>query len=287
MGDVVTGDAVVLDLGRAEPASRAVAFAVDLAIMAAAYLLLLALLFTALQEVDTALAAAVALSLLVLVFVAYPVTVETLTRGRSPGKAAVGLRVVRTDGGPIRFRQALVRGLAGFVVDFGVFSLFTGAVGLVSALVSTTGQRVGDRLAGTVVVRDRMPVTVGAPILMPPPLAGWAGSLVLTALPDDLALTVRQFLVRAARFDAAARGRLAVDLAARVAAHVTPPPPPGTPPEPYLAAVLAERRRRDELRLATRARLGAWPAAAPARRAVPAPPDPPPPTGRSGFAVPR
>ncbi len=283
MNDLVTGDAVVLDLGRAEPASRAVAFALDVAVLAVAYVLLLALLFSSLLDVDGALAAGVALALLVLVFVVCPVTVETLTRGSSLGKLAVGLRVVRTDGGPIRFRQALVRGLAGFVVDFGVFSLFSGAIGLISALSSTHGQRVGDRLAGTVVVRERLPVGRGDAITMPPPLAAWAGGLVLTALPDDLALTVRQFLVRASRFDGAARVRLAGDLATRVAAHVSPPPPPGTPAEPYLAAVLTERRRREELRLAARARYGPW---TPVPLPRPAPP-PPAPTGGTGFALPR
>ncbi len=287
MSDVVTGDAVVLDLGRAEPASRAVAFALDVAVMVIAYVLLLALLLSSLVEVDDSLAAGVALTLLVLVFVVYPVTVETLTRGRSLGKAAVGLRVVRTDGGPIRFRQALVRGLTGFVVDFGVFSLFTGAIGLISALASTHGQRVGDRLAGTVVVRDRLPVAVGAPILMPPPLALWARGLVLTALPDDLALTVRQLLVRADRLDRGARARLAGDLATRVAAHVSPPPPPGTPAEAYLAAVLAERRRREEHRLMSRTRYGPWTPAAPPPWIVPAPPPAQPPAGGTGFALPR
>ena len=286
MSDVVTGDAVVLDLGRAEPASRAVAFALDVVVLVIAYVLLLTLVLSSLLEVDDSLAAGAALSLVVLVFVGYPVTVETLTRGRSLGKAAVGLRVVRTDGGPIRFRQALVRGLTGFVVDFGVFSLFTGAVGLISALTSAHGQRVGDRLAGTVVVRDRLPVAVGAPIVMPPPLAAWAGGLVLTALPDDVALTVRQFLVRADRLDGGARARLAGDLATRVAAHVSPPPPTGTPAEPYLAAVLAERRRREELRLASRARYGPW-TPPPPPPGGPAPPAPQAPSGGTGFALPR
>ena len=44
--------------------------------------------------------------LLVVTLIVYPVTFETLLRGRTPGKAAMGLRVVRDDGGPIGFRQA-------------------------------------------------------------------------------------------------------------------------------------------------------------------------------------
>lgn len=252
MDALVTGDAVVLDLRRAEPATRALAFAIDLAVMVVALLALGALLWRVVFETDDAIAAAVGIVLTVLVFVVYPITVETLTRGRSLGKAALGLRVVRTDGGPIRFRQALARGLAGFVVDFGVFSLFTGVVALVSALVSPFGQRVGDRLAGTVVIRERERVARAPVIRMPPPLAAWAADLQLSGLPDPLALEARRFVQRVGELDPAARARVAVELAGRVAACVGPPPPPGTPPEPYLHAVLAERRRREEARLSGR-----------------------------------
>ena len=52
-----------------------------------------------------------------LVFLGYPVAMETLTRGRTLGKMALGLRVVRDDGGPITFRQALVRGLVGLALE--------------------------------------------------------------------------------------------------------------------------------------------------------------------------
>ena len=128
----------------------------------------------------------------VAVIVGYPVSFETLTRGRSLGKMALGLRVVREDGGPIRFRHALVRGLVG-VVEFWMTG---GSVALITSLASSKGKRVGDFLAGTVVVRERMP-TQAAPIaMMPPQLAGWASTLDLARVPDDLALAARQFLGR-------------------------------------------------------------------------------------------
>ena len=53
----------------------------------------------------------------VLVFAGYPILMEWLTRGRTLGKIWLGLRVVRDDGGPIGFRQALVRGLAGLLIE--------------------------------------------------------------------------------------------------------------------------------------------------------------------------
>ncbi|HVL86332.1 MAG TPA: RDD family protein [Pseudonocardia sp.] len=250
MSDLVTGDAVVLELRVAKLASRAVAFAIDVAVMVTAFGLLLLVAADAVGALDDALSAAVGLVILIAIFVAYPVTVETLSRGRSLGKLAMGLRVVRADGGPIRFRQALTRGLAGFIVDFGVLSLFTGAIGLISSLASPRGRRVGDVLADTVVVRERAPVSEVAPVPMPPPLAGWAGLLELSRLPAGPAADARRFLARVHDLDPTVRNAMAHSLAARIAAHVGPAPPPGTPPEAYLAAVLAERRRREEARLA-------------------------------------
>ncbi|MGH3565126.1 MAG: RDD family protein [Pseudonocardia sp.] len=251
MSDLVTGDAVVVELRLARLASRALAFGIDLALMAMAFLLLILLAAATgtFTTVDDAFAATVALVITLAVFVVYPVTMETLTRGRSLGKIVLGLRVVREDGGPIRFRHALARGLAGFVVDFGLLSLFTGAIGLISSLASTQGRRVGDMLAGTVVVRERVPVARAAEVLMPPQLAGWAASLALSQLPHAPALSARQFLQRAGDLDPQVRVSLGAALAGQIAAHVSPAPPIGTPAEAYLAAVLAERRRREEVRL--------------------------------------
>jgi uncharacterized RDD family membrane protein YckC len=247
MNELVTGEAVVLDLRPAELVSRGLAFALDLLVMVVAFVALLGSVLLAGSGFDSALGAAVILLIVVGVFVAYPVTVETLTRGRSIGKVALGLRVVRTDGGPIRFRHALARGLAGFVVDFGMVSLFTGAVALFSALISPRGQRLGDLLAGTIVVRERVRLPAPPPVPMPLHLAGWATTLDLNALPGSTALSARQFLQRSGMLDPAVRADLGTRLAGDVAACVSPPPPPGTHPEAFLAAVVAERRRRDEI----------------------------------------
>lgn len=249
MSDVVTGDAVVLELPVARVPTRALALAIDLAIMLGAVAALVAVATGALGSVDEALAAAVGLATTLAVFVGYPVTLESLTAGRSVGKIALGLRVVREDGGPIGFRQALTRGLTGFIVDFGVLSLFTGIIGLIASLTSVKGKRLGDVLAGTVVVRERMPTQLVAPVPMPPLLAGWAERLELSGLPDDLALAARQFLLRRDQLDGGVRTTMAASLADEVAARVSPPPPPGTPAETYLAAVTAQRRIREQARL--------------------------------------
>ncbi|WP_191248764.1 RDD family protein [Amycolatopsis deserti] len=238
----MTGEAVVLELPIAQVASRAAAFAIDVAVQAAA-LVLFMLALSVSGVTDEALFAALALSFFVLVRVGYSVLFETLSRGRTLGKMAMGLRVVRDDGGPVRFRQALTRALAGAIVDFGPVLAWS-AVALFVSLFSPRSKRVGDYLAGTVVIRERAARTVAPNIAMPPALAGWAAQLDLTGLSDELALMARQYLARYAELSDRAREPLGHQLAQDVAARIGTPPPWGVPPWAYLQAVLAERRRR-------------------------------------------
>jgi uncharacterized RDD family membrane protein YckC len=249
VSDVVTGEAVALDLRLAQLPSRLTAAVLDLVVMATAYGVILTIMFQAgLSDADDALLGGIAVSLLVLVFLVYPVAMETLTRGRSLGKMALGLRVVRDDGGPITFRQALVRGLVGLALERpGIFLGTIGpAVGMVVAMFSARGKRIGDMAAGTVVLQERVP---GRPLwtpVMPPPLATWAQRLDLAGFDDALALSVRQFLDRAGELVPVARETLAAELVDEVRSRTTPDPPPGTPGWAYLTAILAERRKREE-----------------------------------------
>jgi uncharacterized RDD family membrane protein YckC len=267
---VVIGEAVELDVRTARLPSRSLAFALDALLMVLLLLGVLLVMAAVGDDADPALAAAVGLTTTVGVFVGYPLLWETLTRGRSPGKYAMGLRVVRGDGGPIVFRHALARALAGFIIDFGLLSLFTGFFGIVVSASSGRGQRIGDLLAGTVVVRERVPRT-GLDGLPPvdPALATWAAGCELARLPDDLALAARQFLVRAPQLARAVRVSLADRLAGDVAARVAPPPPAGVPAEAYLAAVLGERHRREVRRLTS---ASTWGSAAPAPAGMPTSP---------------
>ncbi len=244
-GDLVTGEAVVLDLRSASFATRMLGAALDVVIQVA----LLVALFWAVAGAGTGLddsaAAALGLVVVVAVLVGYPTAWETATRGRSPGKLAAGLRVVRDDGGPVRFRHALPRALVGF----GELWLLLGSPAVITSLASPRGKRLGDLLAGTYVVRERAPRQWPAPVEMPPPLTAWAASADIGRLPDDTAMAVRQLHARAAAMHPGARAELAAELAGQVAPLVAPAPPPGTPPEAFLAAVTAERRRRDAVRL--------------------------------------
>lgn len=246
---ILTGEGVVLDARPASFVTRALGALIDVAATLAVVLgLLLALALPATDVLDPELAPAVGIALVVLVTVVVPTTVETLSRGRSLGKLALGLRVVRDDGGPVRFRQAFVRALVGV----GELWLTLGAVAMIASLSNDRGKRLGDLLAGTYAVRVRGGRSSQAPLVMPPGLAGWAAHADMRRLPDGLALSARQLLARADRLHPASRARLGADLAGRVERYVAPGPPPGTHPEVFLAAVLAERRDR-ELVVARRA----------------------------------
>lgn len=271
MSDLVTGDAVVLELRLAKLASRSLALAIDLAAQLSVLFLGTFVIGGVALSADSALAAAITLVLLVAVVVGYPVAMETATRGRTLGKLALGLRVVREDGGPVRFRHAFVRGLLAVVEIW----ISVGSIALITSLASAQGKRLGDFLAGTLVVRERVPVTGQAVTPMPPQLAGWASGLDLSGVPDDLALAARQFLSRAAELSPAAREDMGSRIVAALAAVTAPAPPPGTPPWAFLAAVLAERRRRELVRLG--APPGPTYGYAPSPLPPPAAPAPPPP----------
>ncbi|MGZ6754111.1 MAG: RDD family protein [Nocardioides sp.] len=244
--DLVTGEAVALDLPPAGLASRIASGLVDV-VVTVLLLVAMVLLFTvAALQTDEALLWVAFLATLIVVLLVVPTTVETLTRGRSIGKWALGLRTVRDDAGPISFQHAFVRALVGIVEVY----LFSGVPAFFSALLSGRGKRLGDYAAGTYVVRERVKVRLAPPPLMPPPLAEWAAGADMASLPTGLALAVRQFLARLPQVDAASRTSIGGRLATQVSAYVAPPPPPGTPPEAFLAAVVASRRERDQARLA-------------------------------------
>lgn len=243
----MTGEAVPLEMRLAKLPSRALAFSLDLLVLLAVGIPLFAALGFLLPTVDPALGTALALVYVVGLLVGLPVLVETLTRGRSLGKLVLGLRVVRDDGGPARFRHALTRGLAGVFADF---YLTFGAGAVICSMLNERGKRIGDILAGTVVLRERAPQAGAAMPAVPAQLAAWATGLELSRLPGDLALAARGYLARYPQLSSRIRDEMGVQLATEMSRLVTPPAPAGTPAWAYLAAVLGERGRRESQRLA-------------------------------------
>ena len=107
----------------------------------------------------------------------------------------------------------------------------------------------GDLVAGTYVVRERVRLKLADPRPCPPHLRAWAAGADLADPPVGLAVAVRQFLLRAPSLVPHHRWVTAQHLAASLAPYTAPDPPAGTHPEDFLAAVLAERRERDVARL--------------------------------------
>ncbi|MFE2513733.1 RDD family protein [Streptomyces naganishii] len=245
MSELVTGEAVALELRPARLPSRALAVLLDLAVAIAVYVAVSVAVVAGTASLDDAAQIALSIASFLLVLVGGPIAVETLSHGRSLGKLACGLRVVRDDGGPIRFRHALVRGALGVVEILMTF----GVVACIASLVSARGRRLGDVFAGTLVVRERIPAGRATFVPPPPPwLAGRFSALDLSAVPDGLWLAVRQYLTRMQQMDPQVGWGVAQRLAADVAARTGAPVPSEVPPPMYLAAVLHERQTREARR---------------------------------------
>lgn len=243
--DFITGEAVALDLPPASIGSRILSGFLD-------YMIVWVVTFTLVPagsalagRLDDALISATLLVCFLAAWLGYPITMETLTRGRSLGKMAAGLRTVRDDAGPITFRHALTRGLLGVVEVY----LFWGVPAIIASVLSSKGKRLGDMVAGTYVVRDKVAAQLAPPVPMPPHLAAWATNADISQLPDELAMAVRTFLPAAPSMTPVVREEMGRRLLSEMSLYVSPAPPSGNHPEYVLAAILADRRRRDGLRL--------------------------------------
>jgi uncharacterized RDD family membrane protein YckC len=240
-----TPEAVRVDLPLADVGTRALAALLDLMLLLSLVYIVLLLglaaggfLAVAGGGDGAAWVFVAALVLYFLVLWGYPTGSEVLFRGRTAGKAALGLRVVTVDGAPIRFRHAAIRGLFAFVD----FYLLLGIPALVTALCTRRGQRLGDLAAGTVVIRDRAAgAAADQPVrfAVPPALASYAATLDVRGLaPADYAV-VRRFLLRASTLRPEHRARVAADLANALAELMGHVPPPGTHPEALILCTAA------------------------------------------------
>ena len=239
---VITGEAVALEVRAASAGLRILSGLIDYSLYASGLVMSL-LSWNKVSLSPSSEAIALVLLSLALLFwmLLLPLTIEVLSRGQSAGRLITGTRVVRDDGGSIRFRHALVRTLLATIEIWLAYGVLASLV----CIVTRRGKRLGDLLAGTYVVHERSAIQTAPPVLMPPELAGWASQADLRALPGNLALVARTFLQRGSAMRPAPRARLSVQLAAAVEPYVAPPAPEGTHPERFLAAVLAERRDRE------------------------------------------
>ncbi|MEE6282738.1 RDD family protein [Georgenia sp. MJ170] len=258
---IITGEAVALEVRPASFMLRLVGSLLDAICYVAVIGAIAVGVLSTLDYVNDARFMTAYIITLAAVMVIAPTVVETLTRGRSLGKLATGIRIVRDDGGPIRLRHAFIRALTGL----GELWLTLGSVAVITAVLNPRGKRLGDLLAGTYAARVRGAERSPPPLLMPPELAAWAHSADIRAMPDGVALAARRFLDRTGDLAPGPRAALGQQLAAMVEPLVAPPAPWGTHPERFLAAVLVARRDR-EYEVGVRARDAAAAAAAEIRR---------------------
>ncbi|MCL2787261.1 MAG: RDD family protein [Micrococcales bacterium] len=249
--DIMTSEAVRLEANAASFPARMLAAAIDvLATGLALSLILIPVALSIDAELDDAARLALGVALAFTFTILIPAVVETLTRGRSLGKVILGYRIVRDDGGPSGGREAFVRALVGLFELWGTL----GGLALLSTFFSQRGKRLGDLLSGTYAVRTRAPRFRFVWIDMPPELASWARLADITRLDDSTALRARMLLGRPHHYSPQVAERLALELAREIAPHVAPAPPEGTHPARFIAAVLAERRSRETVSSADRAR---------------------------------
>ena len=165
---VATPEAITLELVLAGLGSRFVARLIDSAIQIA---IILALSFGAYVVNGSTRDGYVTAGIVVLAFLvvlAYDIPFEVLAGGRTPGKGALGIRVVGRDGGAVDFVSSSVRNLLRIIDFLPVFYL----VGSISIVATQHSQRLGDLAGGTLVARDRfggraLDRQVGAPVSVP------------------------------------------------------------------------------------------------------------------------
>ncbi len=239
--EILIGEGVRLESGSAPVTLRLASGIIDALVVVALWYVFSNVVDTLVMTSNYALAQAIVIVFVLVIFIGVPTTIETLTRGRSLGRLALGLRIVRDDGGPVSFRHAFTRALVGLVEVYGT----GGLVAVTVSLLSSKGKRVGDYLAGTYALRTRGGTRALPPIGMPTNLADWARTADIRRLPDGLALTARLFLGRTGMLQPQARARLGSMIAEEFERYVAPPVPQGTHPESFIAAVLAARRDRE------------------------------------------
>lgn len=241
---ITTPEGVELELQLAGLGSRFIAQSIDLLIKAA----LIVLIAISLSVFDLT-GVAIMLPAFLLVLYAYDVVFETFGNGRTPGKRATRLRVVRAGGEPVDFMSSAIRNVLRLIDG-----LPTSYVpGMISILATKRNQRLGDLAAGTIVIHED-PVAVPARPPGPPPGGPWAPPAHLASPswqppgpvwdvsavgPAEVA-AVRSFLDRRWTLEVRARNQLALQLADALWPKVGGAPA-GLAPEAFLEQ-LAEQK---------------------------------------------
>jgi uncharacterized RDD family membrane protein YckC len=243
---VVTPEAVRLDFQPASIGTRSLAILLDLLIQLVTFLVVsLGVGFAVGAGIGPSLPEWVGVTLLLLlaflVLWGYPTASETIW-GRTPGKAALGLRVVTREGSPISFRHAAIRASLALIDLY----ITLGGGAILTVLLSKREQRLGDLVAGTLVLRERSAQDAPRPIRfsVPPGLEQYASTLDAAVLDAADYQAVRTFLLRAPSLRPDARRAVARRIADPVVARLGTVPPAQLSPEQFLLCLAARYQQR-------------------------------------------
>lgn len=239
----ITGEAVVLNLRAANFMPRLGAALLDAIIYVVVWIGLMIGVAELTSDVAWDPAATQAVTLLAAITLMFigPLLVEGFSHGRSLGKLAFGLRVVRDDGGTIRWRHAFTRCLTG------VFELWmtVGSVAIIASLFNRHSKRLGDMMAGTYVIVARAPRLPAPMPDVPPDMRQWAQVADVGRIPPGLATQVNALIRNSATMHPNALASISHSVYVQLLEYVTPGPPPSVDQMTFMVGVMAERRNRD------------------------------------------
>lgn len=275
---IVTPEAVLLDFETAGAGSRIVAEFIDLVGIFITFLILLFAVSAGATSgvLNNTIGAVVLIAGMFFIILGYPAGFEALWGGRTPGKAVMGLRVVTQEGAPIRFRHAAARAIIALLEIYAL----VGSLATLVIIFSKRDQRLGDFVAGTIVVRDRVAggSVVAMSFMAPYGYGPYAASLDVSQVSVDQYRLIRAFLLRAQQLTPPARVSLATKIANPMAIAMRHTPPPWVHQEVFLACVgAAYQAREGGYQVLEQPGFAPPPPGFPPGAAPPSPPPPPPP----------
>ncbi len=240
---IETPEQTSLEFGIAGIGSRFLAIALDSVIQAAVSMVLFlgaALLFSVLPSGRFALSHQWIIAILLLIgfsfYFGYFAFFEAIWNGQTPGKRTTRIRVIKESGRPITPAESVARNMMRIVDQLPVFY----GIGIASALLSKQNKRLGDFVAGTIVVHERTLQDIKPHWQAEPLPSGLKyGSERLS--PEDFAL-VESFLNRRDALAPDVRFRMAEQIANRIKPHLSVAPGDLPSSEKLLEAIASERR---------------------------------------------
>jgi uncharacterized RDD family membrane protein YckC len=212
-----TPEQTALEFPLAGIGSRFVAIAIDTAIQFVVFLVLMlsvALAAPVLRRLGS-LGPQWIIALLVIagfvIYYGYFACFEAVWNGQTPGKRYAQLRVIKDDGRPVSPYDAIARNLLRIVDQLPVFY----GVAMITVLLSRQNKRLGDFVAGTVVVHEKA-IEAARPFLEIHTEESATAYDVSRITPDELRL-IETFLQRRDSFDPALRGSMAAQISTRIA----------------------------------------------------------------------